>query len=93
LKYSGKWLKFSSHLVENLPAYSKQIMRDENGSVASDGNSDRNRLRLVDCSAGQKEEPRLSESAVKELRELIEDIQCRTPRKKQADDDLLPPAA
>ncbi|MGI9104755.1 MAG: hypothetical protein ACR2G4_00750 [Pyrinomonadaceae bacterium] len=69
-------------------------MRDENNNGEAGSNGGRSHLRLIDRPAKQKEASRLSEPAANELRELLEDVQHHTPRKKQAaDDDSLPPAA
>lgn len=50
------------------------------------------RLRLVK-EVSEKKATQLTESNAKELRELIEEVQRKTPRKKNEDNDLLPPAA
>jgi cell division ATPase FtsA len=49
-------------------------------------------LRLVK-EVSEKKASQLTESNAKELRELIEEVQRKTPRKKNEDGDLLPPAA
>lgn len=69
-------------------------MPDESNSGMADSDCNKSRLRLVDHLAEQRKESRLSEPATNELREMIEAVQQRnTPRKKHADDDVLPPAA
>ncbi|MCP9495435.1 MAG: hypothetical protein MSG64_13400 [Pyrinomonadaceae bacterium MAG19_C2-C3] len=50
------------------------------------------RLRLVK-EVSEKKATQLTELNAKELRELIEEVQRKTPRKKNEDNDLLPPAA
>lgn len=50
------------------------------------------RLRLVK-EVSEKKASQLTESNAKELRELIEEVRRKTPRKKNEDNDLLPPAA
>lgn len=50
------------------------------------------RLRLVkEFSERKASQP--TESNAKELRELIEEVQRKTPCKRNEDEDLLPPAA
>ncbi len=68
-------------------------MSDETiGFAASDDNG-KDRLRLVNEAAEEKQTSWPSESAATKLRELIEEVQRKTPRQKRAEDELLPPAA
>lgn len=68
-------------------------MCDEKDKNLTCGGSNRNHLRLVEQDVEKQGSSQLSESATSEMRELIEEIQRRAPRKKTAEDDLLPPAA
>jgi len=68
-------------------------MCDQKDKNLSHGGSNRNHLRLVEQTVEKQKAAQLSESATSELRELIEEIQRKAPRKKTEENDLLPPAA
>ncbi len=68
-------------------------MCDEQDKTLAGGWSGRKHLRLVEQDVEQQRSSQLSASATSELRELIKEIQRQAPRRKTAEDDLLPPAA